>query len=63
MEIDFSDTINEWVAYLIDMEKHTTISMINNADKTKLIADIIRDNWFKSNDDYFRLFIEDILKY
>ena len=63
MEIDFVDTINEWQAYLIDIEVHKTISTIINADKIKFIADIVRNNWFSSNTDNFGLFIEDILKY
>lgn len=63
LEIDFVDTINEWQAYLIDVEVHKTISTVFNTDKTKLIANIIRDNWFSSNTKNFGLFIEDILKY
>ena len=63
MKIDFVDTINEWQAYLIDVEVHKTISMIVDKDKTKLIANIIRDNWFSSNTKNFGLFIKDILKY
>lgn len=63
MEIDFVDTINEWQAYLIDIEIHRTISTVIESDKIKLIADIIRNDWFTSNTDNFGLFIEDILKY
>lgn len=63
LEIDFVETINEWQAYLIDVEVHKTISKIVDADKIKLIANIIRDNWFSSNIENFSLFIEDILKY
>ena len=63
MEIDFVDTINEWQAYLIDIEIHKTVSMIVNSDKMKLIADIVSNNWFSSNTVNFALFIEDILKY
>lgn len=63
LEIDFVDTIQEWQAYLIDVEVHKTISMLVNVDKIKLIANIIGDNWFKSNIDNLTLFIEDILKY
>ena len=63
LEIDFVDTINEWQAYLIDVEVHKTILMIVDTDKTKLITNIIRDNWFTSNTVNFGLFIEDILKY
>ena len=63
MEIDSVDTINEWQAHLIDIELHETISTIINANKIKLIADIISNNWFTTNDDNFRIFIEDILKY
>ena len=63
VEIDFVDTINEWQAYLIDVEAHKTISMIVDIDKTKLIANIVGNNWFKSNIDNFALFLEDILKY
>lgn len=63
VEIDFVDTINEWQAYLIDVEEHKALSMIFNIDKIKLIANIVGDNWFKSNIDNFALFLEDILKY
>ena len=63
LEIDFVDTTNEWQAYLIDVEVHKTISMTVDTDKTKLIANIIRDNWFSSNIENFGLFIKDILKY
>ena len=63
LEIDFVDTIQEWQAYLIDIGVHKTISMLVNADKIKLIANIIDDNWFKSNIVNFAIFIEDILKY
>lgn len=63
LEIDFVDTINEWQAYLIDIEIHKTISTIINADKIKLIANIVCNNWFSSNSDNFELFLEDILKY
>lgn len=63
MEIDFIDTINEWQAYLIDIEVHKTISTIISADKIKIIVDIVRNNWFSSNTDNFGLFLEDILKY
>ena len=63
LEIDFVETINEWQAYLIDVEVHKTIATIVDTDKTKLIANIIKDNWFSSNIENFSLFIEDILKY
>lgn len=63
MEIDFVDTINEWQAYLIDIDVHKTISTLINTDKVKLIVDIISNHWFISNDENFGLFIEDILKY
>lgn len=63
LEIDFVDTINEWQAYLIDIEVHKTISTIIDSDKIKLIANIVRNNWFSSNSDNFELFLEDILKY
>ena len=63
VEIFFVDTINEWHAYLIDVEVHKAISVIRNTDRIKLIANIVTDNWFKSNIDNFALFLEDILKY
>ena len=63
LEIDFVETINEWQAYLIDVEVHKIITTTVDTDKTKLIANIIKDNWFSSNIENFSLFIEDILKY
>ena len=63
VEIDFVDTISEWQAYLIDVEEHKAISMFIETDKIKLIANIVGDNWFKSDINNFAIFLEDILKY
>ena len=63
LEIDFVETIQQWQAYLINIRVHKTTSRLVNADKIKLINDIISNNWFKSNTDNFSVFIEDILKY
>ena len=63
LEIDFVETINEWQAYLIDVEVHKTIAMIVDTVKVNVIANIVKDNWFTSNIKNFAVFIEDILKY
>ena len=63
VEIGFVKSIDKWYADLIDITTHNVISTNGNTDKIKLIADIVRDNWFNSDMDNFSLFIEDILKY
>ena len=63
LEIDFVETINEWQAYLIDVEVHKTIATIVDTVKVNVIANIVKDNWFTSNIKNFAIFIEDILKY
>ena len=61
--IGFVKSIEKWYADLIDITIHDVISTNDNTDKIKLIADIVRDNWFSSDMDNLSLFIEDILKY
>ena len=63
VEIGFVKSIDKWYADLIDITTHDVISTNDNTDKIKLIADIVRDNWFSSDMDNLSLFIEDILKY
>ena len=63
IEICFVKSIDKWYADLIDITTHDVISTNENTDKIKLIADIVRDNWFSSDMVNFSIFIEDILKY
>ena len=63
MTIGYIETISKWYAELIDTNAHKIISTNSNSDKAKLIADIVKENWFGGNIDNFALFIEDILKY
>ena len=63
VEIGYVKSINKWYAYLINNITHDVISTNYNINKNKLIADIVRDNWFSSDMDNLSLFIEDILKY
>lgn len=63
IEIGFVETISKWYADLIDVDSHRIISTNSNTVKVKLIASIVKDNWFTDNLDNFALFIEDILKY
>ena len=63
LEFGFIESINKWYADLIDVEVHKKITTFDNTDKIKLIADIVRYNYFGSNYDNFALFIEDVLKY
>ena len=64
IEIGFIKSIDRWYADLIDIEVHERIATNYNTDKIKLIADIVRDTWFSSDDMVnFSFFIEDILKY
>lgn len=62
IEIGFNEKFDMWYADLIDIILNKKIATIANTDIVKLIADIIRDDWFSSNNDNFALFIEDILK-
>ncbi len=62
IEIGFIETISKWYADLIDVDLHRIISTNSNYDKTKLIASIVKDNWFTDNLDNFAIFIEDIFK-
>lgn len=63
MEVGFIETTNKWYADLIDINLHKKIATYDNTDKVKLIADIVRYNWFGSYCENFALFIEDIFKY
>ena len=63
MEIGFKETFDMWYADLIDIVSHKKIATTSNTDKVKLIADIVKNNWFSSDMDNFSVFIEDILKY
>lgn len=63
IEIGFVKSIDKWYADLIDITTHDVISTNDNKNKYKLIADIVRDDWFNSDMDSLSLFIEDILKY
>ena len=63
IEIGFVKSIDKWYADLIDIEVHEKIATNANKNKYKLIADIVRDDWFNSNMDNLSLFIDDILKY
>ena len=63
IEIGFVKSINKWYADLIDIGTHEIIKTNDNTDKIKLIADIVRYNWFSSDMDNLSSFIEDILKY
>ena len=63
VEIGFVKSIDKWYADLIDITTHDVISTNDNTDKIKLIADIVRDDWFNSDMVNLSLFIEDILKY
>lgn len=62
MTIGFNETINKWYADLADTNAHKIISTNINSDKAKLIANIVKDNWFGAKIDNFAIFIEDILK-
>ncbi len=62
IEIGFNETINQWYATLIDVNAHKSISTNTNNDKIKLIASIVKNNWFSDNLDNFASFIEDIIK-
>ena len=63
IEIGFTKSINKWYADLIDIKIHEKIATNANKNKYKLIADIVRDDWFNSDMVNLSLFIEDILKY
>lgn len=63
LEMGFVEAINKWYADLIDVDTHRIISTNSNTEETKLIASIVRDNWFGSNLENFKSFIEDILVY
>ena len=63
VEIGFIKSIDKWYADLIDIGTHEIIETNDNTDKIKLIADIVKNNWFSSDMNNLSLFIEDILKY
>lgn len=63
VEIGFVKSIDKWYADLIDIGTHEIIETNDNTDKIKLIADIVKNNWFSSDMNNLSLFIEDILKY
>ena len=63
VEIGFIKSTDKWYADLIDFKIHEKIATNANKNKYKLIADIVRDDWFNSDMDNLSLFIEDILKY
>lgn len=61
IEIGFVETISKWYADLIDVDSHRIILTNSNYYKDRLIASIVKDNWFADNLVNFARFIEDIL--
>lgn len=63
VEIGYVKSIDKWYTDLIDITTHEVIATNDNKNKYKLIADIVRDEWFNSDMENLSLFLEDILKY
>lgn len=63
VETVFIKSIDKWYVDLIDVTTHEVIETNDYTDKIKLIADIVKNNWFGSDMNNLAIFIEDILKY
>lgn len=61
IEIGFNNVNNVWYADLIDLSINDKISTISNTQKSKVVADIVKENWFTNNIINFSKFIDDVI--